>query len=195
MPLTSSANRARLPSSAPPTANASGSPVRDTRPTRCARCSSDGSGMSARPHCFRPAQPKCAAARRTVSCRPLQSATSKIYDRGAGASRRIRREDFHLMRFRFRLFLFRSGLFRNPHMDCAQLAAVNCILGALASGNTFRHFAIISKSPVPCFSPPCAPIYFKPRIRWKEMPWKTVEEKRCLLSSNRAVVCYADHES
>jgi hypothetical protein len=50
---------------------------------------------------------------------------------GAGASRRIRREDFHLMRFR--LFLFRSGLFRNPHVDCAQLAAVNCILGALAS--------------------------------------------------------------
>jgi hypothetical protein len=32
-----------------------------------------------------------------------------------------------------RLFLFRSGLFRNPNVGCAQLAALDCILDAPAS--------------------------------------------------------------
>ena len=36
------------------------------------------------------------------------------------------------MRLRFRLFLFRSSLLSNPNVGYAQLAALDCILGAPA---------------------------------------------------------------
>jgi hypothetical protein len=59
--------------------------------------------------------------------------TTQIYDRRRRRVTRNCREDFNLMRLNFRLFLFRSGLFRNPNVGCAQLAALDCILGAPAS--------------------------------------------------------------